>query len=71
LRKDRGGVEMLEPMYSVIQVVFILVACVELCGMVADVDVYHVIQYDLVGDEEDPYLIDEDRARFSSEMGKM
>ncbi|XP_071687757.1 uncharacterized protein [Rutidosis leptorrhynchoides] len=40
---------MLESMYSVITIVFILVACVELCDASTVVDVYRLIQYDLAG----------------------
>ncbi|RVW64437.1 hypothetical protein CK203_061710, partial [Vitis vinifera] len=41
--------EMLESVYSVIAIVFVLVACVKLCDAVTVVDVYRLIQYDLVG----------------------
>ena len=47
-RKGREG-EMLESVYSVIAIVFVLVACVKLCDAVTVVDVYRLIQYDLVG----------------------
>ncbi|XP_071721130.1 uncharacterized protein [Rutidosis leptorrhynchoides] len=39
----------LESLYSVITLVFILVACVELCDASTVVDVYRLIQYDLAG----------------------
>ncbi|THG03557.1 hypothetical protein TEA_022934 [Camellia sinensis var. sinensis] len=41
--------EAFESVYSVIAIVFILVACVELGDAVAVVDVYRLIQYDLAG----------------------
>ncbi|XP_058108994.1 uncharacterized protein LOC131252116 isoform X2 [Magnolia sinica] len=41
--------EMLDSIYSVIALVFILVACVELCDAATVVDVYRLIQYDLAG----------------------
>ncbi|KAA3455470.1 nicalin-1-like [Gossypium australe] len=48
--KKPGGLrEMLESMYSVIALLFILVACVELCDAAAAVDVYRLIQYDMSG----------------------
>nr|CAN69050.1 hypothetical protein VITISV_001511 [Vitis vinifera] len=47
-RKGREG-EMLESVYSVIALVFVLVACVELCDAATVVDVYRLIQYDLAG----------------------
>lgn len=40
---------MLESMYSMIALVFILVACVELCDAATVVDVYRLIQYDISG----------------------
>lgn len=40
---------MLEPVYSVLALFFILVACVELCDAATVVDVYRLIQYDLAG----------------------
>ncbi|KAL6320249.1 hypothetical protein AAG906_005324 [Vitis piasezkii] len=40
---------MLESVYSVITILFVFVACVELCDAVTVVDVYHLIQYDLIG----------------------
>ncbi|XWS73869.1 hypothetical protein CRYUN_Cryun02cG0166200 [Craigia yunnanensis] len=46
-KKSGGLCEMLEYMYSVIALVFILVAYVELCD--AAVDVYRLIQYDISG----------------------
>ncbi|OMO59914.1 Nicastrin [Corchorus olitorius] len=48
-KKSGGHREMLESMYSVIALVFILVACVELCDAAAVVDVYRLIQYDMSG----------------------
>ncbi|XVF19672.1 hypothetical protein REPUB_Repub11eG0131000 [Reevesia pubescens] len=48
-KKSCGHHEMLESMYSVIALVFILVACVELCDAAAAVDVYRLIQYDMSG----------------------
>lgn len=47
-RKARDR-EMLESVYSMIALVFILVACVELCGAATVVDVYRLIQYDIAG----------------------
>ncbi|GMI97270.1 hypothetical protein like AT3G44330 [Hibiscus trionum] len=48
--KKSGGLrDLLEPMYSVIALLFILVACVELCDAAAAVDVYRLIQYDMSG----------------------
>ncbi|XP_057480554.1 uncharacterized protein LOC130767644 [Actinidia eriantha] len=47
-RKAREG-EVFESVYSVIALVFVLVACVELVDGVAVVDVYRLIQYDLAG----------------------
>ncbi|KAK8489187.1 hypothetical protein V6N13_010749 [Hibiscus sabdariffa] len=38
-----------ESMYSVISLVFILVACVELCDAAAALNVYRLIQYDMSG----------------------
>lgn len=40
---------MFDSVYSVIALVFILVACVELCDASTVVDVYRLIQYDLAG----------------------
>ncbi|OVA10041.1 Nicastrin [Macleaya cordata] len=48
-RKGREGKEVLESVYSVLALVFILVACVELCDAATVVDVYRLIQYDLAG----------------------
>ncbi|XAR60164.1 hypothetical protein NMG60_11033421 [Bertholletia excelsa] len=48
LGKARQG-EVFESVYSVIALVFILMACVELCDAVTVVDVYRLIQYDLAG----------------------
>ncbi|KAI3871958.1 hypothetical protein MKX03_016731 [Papaver bracteatum] len=45
----KGGQEVLESVYSVIALVFILVACVELCDAATVVDVYRLIQYDISG----------------------
>ncbi|XP_052186798.1 uncharacterized protein LOC127797715 [Diospyros lotus] len=47
-RKARSG-DVLESVSSVIAMVFVLVACVELSDAVAVVDVYRLIQYDLAG----------------------
>lgn len=41
--------QMLDSMYSMIALVFILVACVELCDAATVVDVYRLIQYDISG----------------------
>ncbi|GAV85935.1 Nicastrin domain-containing protein [Cephalotus follicularis] len=41
--------EFIESMYSMIPLVFILVACVELCDAATVVDVYRLIQYDISG----------------------
>ncbi|KAG8495129.1 hypothetical protein CXB51_013257 [Gossypium anomalum] len=50
LSKNSGGHwGMQESMYSVIALVFILVACVELCDAAAAIDVYRLIQYDMSG----------------------
>ncbi|CAM8978563.1 unnamed protein product [Rhodiola kirilowii] len=48
---SRGGHnrEVLESIYSVIALVFILIACVELCDAATVVDVYRLIQYDISG----------------------
>ncbi|XVE79208.1 hypothetical protein DITRI_Ditri14bG0039000 [Diplodiscus trichospermus] len=48
-KKSGGHREMLESMYSVLALVFILVAFVELCDAAAAVDVYRLIQYDMSG----------------------
>ncbi|XP_026415300.1 nicalin-1-like [Papaver somniferum] len=45
----KGRQEVLESVYSVIALVFILVACVELCDAATVVDVYRLIQYDISG----------------------
>ncbi|KAI3994447.1 hypothetical protein MKX01_012704 [Papaver californicum] len=45
----KGKQEVLESVYSVIALVFILVACVELCDAATVVDVYRLIQYDISG----------------------
>jgi hypothetical protein len=47
-RKPRDH-EMLESVYSMIALVFILLACVELCDAATVVDVYRLIQYDISG----------------------
>ncbi|XP_073114497.1 uncharacterized protein [Elaeis guineensis] len=44
-----GGVEVLDSIYSVVALVFILVACVELGDAATAVDVYRLIQYDIAG----------------------
>ncbi|XP_008799665.2 nicalin-like [Phoenix dactylifera] len=44
-----GGVEVLDSIYSVVALVLILVACVELGDAATAVDVYRLIQYDLAG----------------------
>ncbi|XP_024982768.1 nicalin-1 [Cynara cardunculus var. scolymus] len=44
-----GRRQVLESVYSVIALVFILVACVELCDASTVVDVYRLIQYDISG----------------------
>ncbi|RZC90816.1 hypothetical protein C5167_028653 [Papaver somniferum] len=44
-----GRQEVLDSVYSVIALVFILVACVELCDAATVVDVYRLIQYDISG----------------------
>ncbi|KAI3511387.1 hypothetical protein L1887_18540 [Cichorium endivia] len=44
-----GRRQMFESFYSVIALVFILVACVELCDASTVVDVYRLIQYDISG----------------------
>lgn len=41
--------QVLESVYSVIALVFVLVACVELCDAATVVDVYRLIQYDISG----------------------
>uniref|UniRef100_A0A2P2LI88 Nicalin n=1 Tax=Rhizophora mucronata TaxID=61149 RepID=A0A2P2LI88_RHIMU len=48
-RKPLRQGEVLESMYSMIALVFILVACVELCDAATVVDVYRLIQYDISG----------------------
>uniref|UniRef100_A0A5B6ZWH3 Putative nicalin-1-like isoform X2 n=1 Tax=Davidia involucrata TaxID=16924 RepID=A0A5B6ZWH3_DAVIN len=47
-RKARGG-ELFESVYSVIVLLFILVACVDVLDAATVVDVYRLIQYDLAG----------------------
>ncbi|XP_008784054.2 nicalin-like [Phoenix dactylifera] len=44
-----GGVEVLDSIYSVVALVLVLVACVELGDAATAVDVYRLIQYDLAG----------------------
>ncbi|KAF2310660.1 hypothetical protein GH714_016117 [Hevea brasiliensis] len=41
--------QMLDSMYSMIALVFIIVACVQLCDAATVVDVYRLIQYDISG----------------------
>ncbi|CAA7405342.1 unnamed protein product [Spirodela intermedia] len=48
-RRGRGGGEVMESIYSVLALVLVLVACVELCDAATVVDVYRLIQYDLAG----------------------
>lgn len=48
-RMGQGKRQVLESMYSVIALFFILVACVELCDAATVVDVYRLIQYDMSG----------------------
>ncbi|KAE8037399.1 hypothetical protein FH972_009988 [Carpinus fangiana] len=47
--RKAGEREMLESVYSMIALVFVLVACVELCDAATVVDVYRLIQYDISG----------------------
>ncbi|XP_035546105.1 nicalin-1 [Juglans regia] len=47
--RKAGERDMLESFYSIIALVFILVACVELCDAATVVDVYRLIQYDISG----------------------
>ncbi|XP_061979191.1 uncharacterized protein LOC133699765 [Populus nigra] len=47
-RKQRER-QMLESIYSMIALVFILVTCIELCDAATVVDVYRLIQYDISG----------------------
>ncbi|KAE8729398.1 Nicastrin isoform [Hibiscus syriacus] len=51
LSKNFGGGHrgLQESMYSVISLLFILVACVEFCDAAAAIDVYRLIQYDMSG----------------------
>ncbi|KAL5976467.1 hypothetical protein ACLOJK_020800 [Asimina triloba] len=49
MRAGRDHRQMLDSVYSVIALVFILVACVELGDAATVVDVYRLIQYDLAG----------------------
>ncbi|KAL4296194.1 hypothetical protein GQ457_12G027300 [Hibiscus cannabinus] len=45
----KKSTELLESVYSVVALLFILVACVGLCDAAAAVDVYRLIQYDMSG----------------------
>lgn len=47
--RKQGHREVLESMYSVIALFFMLVACVELGDAASAVDVYRLIQYDISG----------------------
>lgn len=47
--RKAGDRDMLESVYSMIALVFMLVACVELCDAATVVDVYRLIQYDISG----------------------
>ncbi|XP_022728892.1 nicalin-1-like isoform X2 [Durio zibethinus] len=49
LKKSGAYRQLLESMYSMIALLFILVACIELCNAAAAVDVYRLIQYDMSG----------------------
>ncbi|ONK57477.1 uncharacterized protein A4U43_C09F910 [Asparagus officinalis] len=48
-RKPRGGGDVMDSIYSVVALVLILVACVELGDAATAVDVYRLIQYDIAG----------------------
>ena len=48
-RKAREREMLVESLYSVIALVFVLVAGVELCDAATVVDVYRLIQYDMSG----------------------
>ncbi|KAJ7948025.1 Nicalin [Quillaja saponaria] len=48
-RKARKRDMLVESVYSVIALVFVLVTCVELCDAATVVDVYRLIQYDISG----------------------
>lgn len=48
-RKAREREMLVESMYSVIALLFVLVTCVELCDCATVVDVYRLIQYDISG----------------------
>lgn len=43
--------ELLDSLYSIISLVFLLVACVEICDAATVVDVYRLIQYDIAGEQ--------------------
>ncbi|KAG9459031.1 hypothetical protein H6P81_003539 [Aristolochia fimbriata] len=47
--RKEGQVEVLQTLYSMLALVFVLVACVELGDAATVVDVYRLIQYDLAG----------------------
>ncbi|XP_020251947.1 uncharacterized protein LOC109829200 isoform X2 [Asparagus officinalis] len=48
-RKPRGGGDVMDSIYSVVALVLILVACVELGDAATTVEVYRLIQYDIAG----------------------
>ena len=48
-RRVSGNGEVMDSICSVLALVLVLVACVELCGAATVVDVYRLIQYDLAG----------------------
>ncbi|KAJ7981200.1 Nicalin [Quillaja saponaria] len=48
-RRAREREMLVDSLYSVIALVFVLVACVELCDAATVVDVYRLIQYDMSG----------------------
>ncbi|ONK76236.1 uncharacterized protein A4U43_C03F25430 [Asparagus officinalis] len=48
-RKPRGGGDVMDSIYSFVALVLILVACVELGDAATAVEVYRLIQYDIVG----------------------
>lgn len=43
--------ELVDSLYSIISLIFILVACVEICDAATVVDVYRLIQYDIAGEQ--------------------
>ncbi|XP_050212413.1 uncharacterized protein LOC126663890 [Mercurialis annua] len=47
--RDREMVAVVESVYSLVPLLFILVACVDLCDAATVVDVYRLIQYDISG----------------------